>query len=534
MQMTQSMDWDSLRTFLKKHARFFFCLVASLAAGLAAHAFFYTGIGFSQDSLMLFSNDVTWQISLGRFMIPIYYYLRGRYTVPWLLGLYCMLYAAISASLIASVMNIRKAGHLALLCCIILTNAAVTAQTATYVHVIDIYMLGFLLASLSVWLLWRYRFGFLAGIPVLMMSVGLYPAYFAAAAGLCVLLVVKQLLDSAVSPKQLWCLIGKALCMLVAGLLLYAGMVQLALRLNGTAINQGYNGISGVGDFSNVSIVQLLIDLYGYVLRFLRIPTANQPNLIKWVNVLLMLAALVQLIRLLVRRRPAWWRVLLTAVALLLLPFAANATYFLSKGMLHGVMTMPLYLLYLFFLLTHVWAQDAQPEQPEPPKRRCLRVISAAIIPALLCIWTVDNIQFSNASYLKKRLEAQSTVSVMTRVINRIEQTEGYQPGQTMVAFIGDLNLNKHLTPSRYSFEPLKYTGGRVPGYEYEFTVSYPWSYRYYMEYYLGYPMRMAHEGEISRLADTETVQAMPDFPATDCVQWVEDTLVVKLSDQSY
>lgn len=535
MQTMQSMDWDSLSAFLKKHIRFFFCLAVSLAAGFAAHGYFYTGIGFSQDSLMLFTNDVKWQISLGRFMIPVYYYLRGRYTVPWLLGLYCILYAAISANLIASMMKIRKAGHLALLCCVILTNAAVTAQTATYVHVIDIYMLGFLLATLSVWLLQRFRFGFLAGIPVLMMSVGLYPAYFAAAATLCVLLVIMHLLDNTVSPKQLWCLIGKALCLLIAGLLLYAVMVKLALLIGGAAISQGYNGIAGVGDFSKVNVFQLLAKLYRYVIRFLRVPTANQPNLIKWINLLMGLAALVQLLRMAWQRRSAWWRLVLTGIALLLLPFAANATYFLSKGMLHGVMTMPLYLLYLFVLLTQAWAQDPQPDAAETPHApRWLRLLAASLIPLLLCIWSVDNIQFSNASYLKKRLEAQSTVTVMSRVIDRIEETEGYEPEQTMVAFIGDLNLNKHLTASRPSFEQLAYTGDRVPGYEYSFGVSYPWSYRYFMEYYLGYPMRMAFEPEIARLAATETVQAMPDFPDPDCVRWVDDILVVKLSDQTY
>jgi len=207
--MTQGMDLEQLRNFARRHARFLWCRAASLLTGLCAHAYFYTGLGFSQDSLMLYTNDVDWQISLGRFMIPVYYYLRGRFTVPWLLGLYCILYAAISASLIASMMNIRKAGHLLLLCGIIMTNAAVTAQTATYVHVIDIYMLAFLMATLSVWFLWRFRFGFLVGIPLLMVGVGLYPAYFAAAAALCVLLVIQQLLDNAITPKQLWLTIAK-------------------------------------------------------------------------------------------------------------------------------------------------------------------------------------------------------------------------------------------------------------------------------------------------------------------------------------
>ena len=540
MQMTQGLDLENLRTFARKHARFLWCLAASLLTGLCAHAYFYMGIGFSQDSLMLFTNDVDWQISLGRFMIPVYYYLRGRFTVPWLLGLYCMLYAAISASLIASMMNIRKAGHLLVLCGIIMTNAAVTAQTATYVHVIDIYMLGFLMATLSVWLLWRYRFGFLPGIPLLMIAIGLYPAYFAAAAALCVLLVIKHLLDNAVSPKALWLWIGKALLMMLAALLLYAAGVRAALLLRGAVLSEGYNGISGVGDYSGVNIAQLLKNLYLYVIRFLKLPTANAPGLIKWCNLLMGLIAIAQLVRLIHLHHLTWWRVALLAVALLLLPLAANITYFLSKGMLHGVMTMPLYLLYVFIWLMHIWVQDAAQaaeqakEDAISVKRRWLRSLTAALIPLLLCIWMVDNVQFANASYLKKRLEAQSTLSVMTRVIDRIEQTEGYQPNETSVVFIGDVNLNEHLTPSRYDFHALQLTGDRVPGYEYEYAVSYPWSYRYYMQYCLGYPIQLAYEGVINQYAINEAVLAMPAFPDAGCIQWMDGYLVVKLSDQMH
>lgn len=538
MQMTQGMDLEHLRAFARRHARFLWCLAASLLTGLCAHAYFYTGIGFSQDSLMLFTNDVDWQISLGRFMIPVYYYLRGRFTVPWLLGLYCILYAAISASLIASMMNIHKAGHLLLLCGIIMTNAAVTAQTATYVHVIDIYMLGFLMATVSVWLLWRYRLGFLPGIPLLMMGVGLYPAYFAAAAALCVMLVIQQLLDQSVTPKALWLFIGKALLMLLAALLLYAAGVRAALLLRGTALSEGYNGISGVGDYSGVNIIQLLKNLYLYVIRFLKLPTANAPQLIKWCNLLMGAAALCQLVRLIVLRRLAWWRVVLLGIALVMLPLAANITYFISKGMLHGVMTMPLYLLYLFILLVHVLAQDVAQETDvctvNGAKNCWIRIAATTLIPLLLCIWTIDNIQFANASYLKKRLEAQSTLSVMTRVIDRIEQTEGYRPNQTTVVLIGDLNLNEHLTPSRYDYHQLKLTGDRVPGYEYEYAVSYPWSYRYYMQYCLGYPIQLAYEGTINQYAASEAVQAMPAFPDADCIQWMDGNLIVKLSENVY
>ena len=49
----------------------------------------------------------------------------------------------------------------------------------------------------------------------------------------------------------------------------------------------------------------------------------------------------------------------------------------------------------------------------------------------------LGSIVFSNQVYLKKNLELESTLSLMSRVIQRIEETEGYTPGYTPVAILG-------------------------------------------------------------------------------------------------
>lgn len=77
--------------------------------------------------------------------------------------------------------------------------------------------------------------------------------------------------------------------------------------------------------------------------------------------------------------------------------------------------------------------------------RQCLqslpesRVFSgcAAISLALIAALVWGNIQTANALYLKKDLERQATLSRMTELCLRLDQTEGYVPGETPVVFIG-------------------------------------------------------------------------------------------------
>ena len=91
--ITDEARGTALERFVRRHERLMFCLACSFGLGMAAHAYFYFGAAFSQDSTMMFSNDGNWQISVGRFMIPVYAGLVGGFTVPWLRGLFCMLWA---------------------------------------------------------------------------------------------------------------------------------------------------------------------------------------------------------------------------------------------------------------------------------------------------------------------------------------------------------------------------------------------------------------------------------------------------------
>ena len=46
----------------------------------------------------------------------------------------------------------------------------------------------------------------------------------------------------------------------------------------------------------------------------------------------------------------------------------------------------------------------------------------------------------------------------------------------------------------------------------------------------LGYPVRMVDAYTLGQLEKRDDVQAMPAFPAQDCCQMIDGTLVVKLS----
>ena len=130
---------------------------------------------------------------------------------------------------------------------------------------------------------------------------------------------------------------------------------------------------------------------------------------------------------------------------------------------------------------------------------------------------------FANQTYLKKDLEFTATASVMTRCLDRIEQTEGYIPGETPVAFIGDINKSA-LIETRPGYLH------NMTGLYSSYSITYFDSYELYLTNVLGYNINCIPKSIYTDIESLDEVVAMPSFPDKDSVKIINGILVVKLS----
>ena len=145
---------------------------------------------------------------------------------------------------------------------------------------------------------------------------------------------------------------------------------------------------------------------------------------------------------------------------------------------------------------------------------------------AVFTVLFISGVIFSNQVYLKKNLEFESALSRMTRIIDRAEDTPGFQPGLTPVAIIGRLDNPSIMLPLK-GFEHLAEfdaAASNGPVNTQEDMIWYCWE-------ILGYPFNFVSNYDHALLTEHDAVKAMPAFPAPDCCQFIGDTLVIKLSD---
>lgn len=480
----------------------------------AAHLYRFTSAGYTHDSLLINqSDDRLAQVALGRFLQPLYWKLRGDIPAPYLVGILSFAFLSFALYLIVELLSIERMPSIALVCAALTANATLIISNGSYISWTDVYMLSFLLSVVSVFVCVRWRFGFLAAPIFLCASLALYQSYISCAALLFLMLLVKFIF----SGDCLLITIRRALqylFVLLASLVLYAAATSAVLRLTHMTLSTAQNSIASVGQFEGVSLTSLLIDTYLYPFHYM---LASQTHLSRFCALAVFgvfALGLLCFIHLLRVRKISLPAAFLAVLITLLMPFAANAIYFISKGFIHEAMIYAFFLalVYPIFLI-----EQAAADSPTL-YLRSMRTLSAA---ALLFIYGC-NFVTAHQLYLRRDLEFQSTLSVMTRVIDRLEQFEGYEPGFTPVAIVGNLS-DSRLSMERPGFDHLSDYGAN------HYATTYIETNTWYLWQILGYPANLVDTNTHRALVMREDVRAIPAFPAKDCCQMIDGVLVVRI-----
>lgn len=481
---------------------------STLAFTLAAHGFLFANEFFSHDSLfqMRYGGEVYFYYGLGRFIIPPYETLKGEYYAPWLVGVLFLFWSFAATVLVVHLFGIRGIFGRTVTAGLLCTNTVLTLTGASYIYCMDEYALAMLLAVASAWFFCRCHYGELLGIFCLIMSLGLYQSYFTLAPALCLISLIYELLSNenplSVIMKGLRYLI---LCAVAFGL--YYVLWHHLCRTNGLTVRRTDESLLGSG---LSGLLGYLKETNEHFFKFFLTDSGYMGALSYAAGLLLVLLAAFWLIGWLLHRDISFTNKLLLVIAVGLLPTALNSADLLLLGKALVLSVYGRELVYVCLLLSAKWAPF-----PRLAKR------NGVLVMALLLVFLWQNIVFANHAYIKKELDKGATLSVFTRVIDRLEETEGYIPGETPAAIVGSLDFNTIISRERTGFQHLHGKGAVSSNYSVTYAME------TYPDRYLNYPMIWNTSTDF---ASMEEVQNMPIFPAAGCTRMIDGTAVIRLS----
>lgn len=502
--------------------RFLFCLAATFFTGLVAHAYAFFHNSFSHDALCGIYADVieeNWKIALGRFFVPTYRsVVRGSISVPWLIGLLALLWIGLSVYLIVRMFALQSRGVITLLAGIMAVNLTVTAMTATYLYELDFDMFALLAATAAAYLWHRYKWGWLPGMALVALALSIYQAYLSVAIVLVMIVSIWVLLRGEIAQSVFFKGL-KGIGMLIGGGLLYLIGLKVVCKVTGIALVDSYNGLASILRLSPGAIPALIGSAYqDWFCVFTQPKDAYIGTALRAANIALLGLTGLLAVTAVVKKdiTPAAKGLFLALLALL--PLGMNISYILSGGMVHDLMRYSFWFLYLLALLLVLRLCPTGADG----KKCCGQLAQCATyLLVFLVIW--NNIQFSNAIYLKKNLEQDAALSRMTRVADRLETMPGYVGGETPVVFVS--------VPSSVAIMPGFEEISQITGSETSNVISYNYWRLYYnfFTYFLNTPIFID-----SAWLDFQTdprVAEMPSFPAAESIQELDGVIVVKMGD---
>ena len=223
---------------------------------------------------------------------------------------------------------------------------------------------------------------------------------------------------------------------------------------------------------------------------------------------MLILTGIWEIVRILINGRLSKANILFVLMLMCLFPFGFNFVYFITQGMEHDLMTFSFTVVPLLVFPLLKSAEKAA-------GGKSLKAVSVAVYISFAVI-AFCNIIFANQTYVKKDLEAKSTLSVVTRIIDRIEQTEGYAAGETEVCIIGKLEGNPLVIARMEGFD---YVGSGNKAW-----VAATYNIEQYISCYLAYPYKR-YWGE----CPSDIADSLDMFPAKNCTAIRDGILYIKI-----
>ena len=555
------------------------CFLTGLVIGFITHFYMMSNKLPNWDDLNNIKGAGVGK-EFGRWAVGLWHHFFSTWSAPSINGMMAIVLFSVNACLILEILRLRSDTAAILIPVITLTFPTI-ASDMTFMFMAADYAVAVLFAVIGVFFTLKFRFGFFLGIYFMYYSLGQYQAFLPMAAALFLLALIRDVCElgdgrtsglktgAAVSSesgrtageKSPYVIAARAFSrtpqpqsvrdIIVQGIktlvMMGAGVGFYLMKSRQTEL-LGYRGINNMGHIDPARVPVTILRAYHRILQYY---VTSPPAFITehardWHLYVLAMTALLTVLILVQKkifREPL--RLILLGAFYFLLPLAAAAVYVMAPDVDHAS-TMMIYpymtILYLPVMLTELVqvrsggitgkagsGAGSDRRVPDPVSVR------KAVLPAAAVVCTVISVSFAayynyricNEAYFRTDIAFRRTGAFYSRLVTRLEETEGYTYDQPVI-IAGDYWPERNILSTYYmmgeryeSFEGVALENGL-------FTSSVR---NAFLRIYLGIDTPDVSEEEWKAVMATEEFKAMPSFPADGCVKKIGDTWVLKIAD---
>lgn len=504
------MLWN--KTAMSERAAFF----TGLIVGVITHLYTMTNKLPNWDELSIGFDGGGYY--LGRFLSNEYHFLFSWFSSPGVNGFLTIFFLALTAAMVVRITRVHSVTGGALIGVMLVTFPSV-CSSMTYMFVAPGYALAIMIITLAVLVTRRYRFGCIAAVVLIVLSMASYQAYFPFATALFVLALIADLADG----REDKAIIREGCKDLIT---LAAGMVSYFVCLKLLKVElANYRGLNDIGSASVGQYVRAILRAYHRMLEYFvtNPPSYAQETAHKWnLVVVVLLAVLVILTFLRKELRMSRMRMFMYLVFTAIMPLAMGLIYVMSVEVDNAspLMIYPYCLLYVWLIVLAERVGTGLKWQ---------QVLSAVCVVALFMVG-YTNYRVTSDSYYRMYIANQRISGFYNRIIARLEEQEGFEYGDK-IHICGNYSVDGEFPLDTYKLYDYKYED--LEGVTLESHLFMEPTREYYLRLFLGIdtPRQQISEEDLEEIKATEEYQEMPTWPAEGCIARINDVWIVKMSN---
>lgn len=487
---------------------------------MVANGFAYFNFYPQHDSInhaLTFSTS--WEVSLGRFMLPLYGEAFGDITAPWLVGVLSMVALTGATFLISDLYQLNNLSLTFLLGGLFSANMTVTEMCASFIYVDASYLFAFFLSTLSMYLVIKHPAPpvAIAAAIILSISMGFYQSYVACALLLLLFSVAKDTLSDRHLLKVSLRKWSVYILTLLLTMLFYLVEYKISMDHWGVTSPDSGNSPSQLLKITPHDLLSRFKTAYKSFLGFFYTNERSIGFIFTTAHIILtVLAAILLICYLFKQKLPLLNHIVLFCLIVvypllaLLIEIAQGATgiYFITS--------FSIFMLYpgLLLIIYNVRVGQETVYSTFPILRKIVVVLVAVIL------W--QNIVFSNGAYTTQKLLYDRTLSITTRILDDVDETPGYVLKETPVVVIGIFHYDENLDIMTTYCDWL--SGFHKASTTYVGTFD-------SLTRLLGYKLNIVSDSTVLyQYQNSDVVQQMPSYPVPGYCQMVDGSLVIKLS----
>lgn len=484
--------------------------------GLLTHLFILTNYLPHHDGIIRIYTPQNGFL-MGRFFLTPFNGIGSFFDLPVINGVLSILFLTLTAVTLTELFQLKKKISI-ILTAGLLTAFPVITSTMSYMFTANGYMAASFVTVLALLITWRTKYGFLPGAFLLYLAVGVYQANFPFLLTMATLFFINEILFFQSSLRNLLHSIFRFMLMAVLGMGLYFLTYKLYTNFFSGDLHD-YQGASEIGSSTASLLETIPLILERMVEFFFRGFASDFPvNLFEVLNVLLFILIGVATLAAIIESRHHQKRgMLILAVSLIVsLPLSAFSLYFINPDIWYH-MLMVLSVISFYLLPVLIYDKLTIPDG--------LTKFTSWSTVILLGVIILNFAIIANIAYLNMNLKFEKSQAVTSRIVDRVEQTEGVNK-DTPVALYGTVPIDSEVSDTIGQKIP-EVTGPMQP-----ILLRDSRHFESMMNNFLGASFKViTEEEELLEISQSETYEDMGIWPAASSIQMVDGVLIIKMEE---